>query len=55
MGLKQLVIAYYRIQQHLMNLQEDFRKQSPFCYSVNSLKTMWLIEKALENKRPLLN
>lgn len=50
MGLKELVIAYYRIQQNLMKLPEDFRKQSPCCHSVDSLKSMGLTEKALEKK-----
>jgi len=55
MGLKELDIAYYRmqhnrIQQNLMKLQEDFRKPSPCCYSVDSLQSMRLAEKALEKK-----
>lgn len=49
-GSQRLLLAYYKIQQNLMKLQEDFRKQLSCCYSVDSLKSMKLTEKALEKK-----
>lgn len=50
MGLKEFLWAYYKIQQNLIKVQEDFRKQSSCCYSADSLKSMKPAEKALEKK-----